>query len=213
VLSSGSSFYVTDPPAVQSEAAEESGSESSSTQTRASVRTQPLSFNEYSSGLMSSGSFNFVVFSDFDNDGEYDVGFGAEDATNIDDTKSGLYAFTGNGGTAWTNASAGLWRGNDWAGIDLVDADEDGYMEYYATDESHGTNNNSGVKVWEYRSGSWTDSPTHVTTPLKSGRPLNVLLINISGDSRLDMVVCNNSDKQRRAEGYCRVRLQRRSEQ
>jgi hypothetical protein len=160
---------------------------------RSDARAQDLVFSEYSSGLYTAGSFNFVVLDDFNNDGDYDIIFSAEDSSPQDPSKTGLYGYTGNGGTSWSNASAGLWRGNAWAGLDMADADGDGYMEYYATDANSGTANNSGIKVFEYRSGSWTDSATHVSTPLKSGRPFNVLLKNISGDSRPDMVVCNNS--------------------
>lgn len=155
---------------------------------------QTLSFQEFSSGLPTSGSYNCVVIEDFNNDSSYDLIFGAEDADGLPGpTVTGLYAYTGNGGINWTNTSAGLWRGNDWAGIDLVDADEDGYMEYYATDENHGQSNSSGVKVWEFRNNIWTDSTTHVSSPLTSARPFGVQLENVSGDSRLDIVIANGT--------------------
>jgi hypothetical protein len=146
-----------------------------------------LGFTENSSGLPSSGDYNFVTYGDFNSDNEFDIAFGGED-WDVQNTV-GLNAYTGNGGSAWTGASGGLWTGNSWGGLALADADEDGYIELYACDEDWGSKNNSGVKVWEYRNGSWTDSSTHVSSPDSSGQPCNIVLANITGDSKLDMVV------------------------
>lgn len=147
-----------------------------------------LGFEEKSTGLPQSGDYNFVAYGDFNKDGEIDVAFGGED-WDVQDTV-GVYAYTGNGGSSWSNASTNLWPGNSWGGLAMADADGDGFIELYATDEDWGTQNNSGVKVWEYVNGSWTDSKKHVSTPATSGRPCNVLLLNVTGDEKLDMVIC-----------------------
>jgi hypothetical protein len=155
---------------------------------------QALTFQEFSTGLPSTGSFNCVEIGDFNNDTHYDLIFSAEDNDAISGpTTYGLWAYTGNGGINWTNTSTGLWRGNSWAGVTLADADSDGYMEFYATDESHGTSNSSGVKAWEYGNNQWTRSSTNVTSPLNAGTPFGVMLLNISGDDKLDMVIANGS--------------------
>ncbi|WP_455393163.1 fibronectin type III domain-containing protein [[Eubacterium] cellulosolvens] len=150
-----------------------------------------LSFTENSTGLPSTGGYNFVGFGDINNDNNIDMTFGAENYGSP--TNQGVFVYTGNGGTSWSSASTGLWPGNSWGGLALADADGDGYIELYAPDEHWGTDNSSGLKVWEYRSGSWTDSTSHVSTPFSSGTPNNVVLTNITGDNRLDMVVCNSS--------------------
>lgn len=146
-----------------------------------------LGFTENSTGLPASGDYNFVAYSDINNDNEIDIAFGGED-WDVQNTV-GIYAYTGNGGDSWSAASTGLWTGNSWGGLAMGDADGDGYIELYATDEDWGTDNNSGVKVWEYRNGAWTDSSVHVSSPDPSGRPCNVILTNVTGDAKLDLVV------------------------
>ncbi len=152
--------------------------------------TRALGFTDNSTGLPSSGEYNFIAFGDFNNDNDIDIAFGGEDYSG---TTTGLYAYTGNGGTSWSSASTGLPSSNSWGGLALVDADGDGYIELYAPDEHWGADTNSGLNVWEYRSGSWTSSSTHVSTPASSGTPDNVLLTNITGDNKLDLVLCNGS--------------------
>jgi hypothetical protein len=122
-----------------------------------------------------------------------DIVFGAEDNTPYANNVKGLYAYAGDGGISWTNTSNGLWFGNSWGGVELADADEDSYMELYATDEPHGTNNNSGLKVWEFRNGNWTDSSVHVSTPSSTDTPRNLIVTNLTGDSKLDIVLVNDS--------------------
>ncbi len=151
---------------------------------------QALGFTEISTGLMSSGNFNFLDIADFNSDGNLDIGVTAEDSSS---TVAGVLAYAGNGGISWTNTSTGLWKGNSWAGMALADVDSDGYMEFYATDDNSGNSNNSGLKVWEFRNGNWTDSPTHVRSPAPIGRPINVFITNVTGDNKLDIVLCNNS--------------------
>jgi hypothetical protein len=128
---------------------------------------------------------------DFNSDTEIDIAFGGED-WDVQNTV-GLYAYSGNGGTNWTSNSTGLWPSNSWGGLQLADADEDGYMELYATDEDWGTRNSSGVKAWEFRNGVWKDSSAYVSTPVTSGQPSNVILTNMTGDYKLDMLVCTYS--------------------
>jgi chitodextrinase len=163
-------------------------SESSGKSSRGS---RSLSFTENSTGLPSSGDYNFIAFGDFNNDNDIDIAFGGEDYGSANTV--GLKAYTGNGGTSWSSASSGLWTTNSWGGLALEDADSDGYVELYATDERWGSRSSSGLKVWEYRSSSWTDSSSHVSTPLSSGLPDNVVVTNITGDSELDIVVSNSS--------------------
>jgi hypothetical protein len=128
---------------------------------------------------------------DFNSDTEIDIAFGGED-WDVQNTV-GLYAYSGNGGTNWTSNSTGLWPSNSWGGLQLADADEDGYMELYATDEDWGTRNSSGVKAWEFRNGVWKDSSAYVSTPVTSGQPSNVILTNMTGNYKLDMLVCTYS--------------------
>ncbi|UCH89524.1 MAG: fibronectin type III domain-containing protein [Thermoplasmata archaeon] len=150
-----------------------------------------LGFTNISTGLPQGGDYNYIAMGDFNNDTEIDIAFGGED-WDVQDTV-GLYAYTGNGGINWTDNSTGLWPGNSWGGLQLVDADEDGSMELYATDEDWGTKNSSGVHPWEFRNNKWTDSAAHVSSPVTSGQPCNVVFTNVTGDSRLDMVVCTYS--------------------
>jgi hypothetical protein len=152
---------------------------------------QTLNFVESSNGLPKTGDYNFVAFGDIDKDSEIDIAFGSGGwpvATNF-----GLFVYTGNGGNSWTSASDGLSNINTWGGLELADADSDGHIELYAPDEPWGSSTNSGLKVWEYRDSSWTDSIRHVSTPLSFGKPNNVVLEDITGDSRLDLVVCRRS--------------------
>jgi hypothetical protein len=158
--------------------------------TRSSSRGTTLDFTDNSTGFPSTGDYNFITFGDFNNDGDIDVASGAEDYPPANTV--GLKAYTGNGGNSWTSASTNLWTGNSWGGVQLVDADEDGAMELYAVDEQWGTDNTSGLQVFEYRSGAWTNAPGHTSTPFPIGVPDNVLLTNITGDSKVDMVLCNN---------------------
>jgi hypothetical protein len=153
--------------------------------------SRSLGFTENSTGLSSSGDYNFIAFGDFNNDNDIDIASGGEDYSFANTL--GLVAYTGNGGASWSSASTGLWTGNSWGGLALEDTDEDGYTELFATDERWGSDNNSGLKAFEYRSGSWTDSTTYVSTPLSSGRPDNVVVTNVTGDSRPDIVVSNSS--------------------
>jgi hypothetical protein len=159
-----------------------------STKTRAD---NELSFTEISEGLPTSGEYNYIAMADFNDDNEIDIAFGGEDWTIY--SSEGLYAYTGNGGTSWTDASDGLTTENSWGGLQLADADGDGYIEFYATDEHWGTSTSSGIKVYEYRSGSWTDSKIHVSTPLQVGQPNNVMVEDITDDSRPDLVVCKRT--------------------
>jgi hypothetical protein len=161
---------------------------SSSSTTRGA---RSIGFTDNSTGLPSSGGYNFVAFGDINNDGKIDIAAGGEDRGSL--TTTGLYAYIGNGGTSWSSASTGLWTGNSWGGVQLADADGDGNIELYSTDERWGTFNSSGLKVFEYRSGAWTDSTTHVSTPLSSGLPDNVKIENITGDNKLDLVVSNST--------------------
>ena len=146
-----------------------------------------LGFTEISTGLPPKGDFSYIALADFNKDSDIDIAFGSEDWDTQD--SQGLFAFTGNGGTSWTNTTDYLWQGNSWGGLQLVDADEDGAMELYATDEDWGSKNNSGVHAWEFRNGKWTDNSAYVSTPESSGQPCNVILTNVTGDSRLDMLV------------------------
>lgn len=159
--------------------------------TRAPENDQSLVFAESSKGLPSTGEYNFITFGDFNQDQEIDIAFGGEDWA-LESTQ-GLYAYTGNGGGSWTSASDGLPTTNSWGGLKLGDADGDGYLELYATDEHWGTSTNSGLKVWEYRADSWSDSNTHVSTPLPFGQPNNVVLDDITGNSKLDLVICKRT--------------------
>jgi hypothetical protein len=152
--------------------------------------SRALSFTEISSGLPAAGEYNFIAFGDINDDNEIDIAFGGED---YQGSTVGLYVYTGDGGTSWTDASSGLPTDNAWGGVQLVDADGDGFIELYASDEKWGADSNSGLKVWEYRSGSWTDSASHISTPYSTGRPDNVLLEDITGDNKLDLVLCTQS--------------------
>lgn len=149
-----------------------------------------LVFIESSKGLPKTGDYNFIALEDFNNDDEIDIAFGSGGWPVP--TTFGLYAYTGNGGSSWASASEGLSTRNTWGGLGLIDADSDGYIELYAPDEPWGSSSNSGLKVWEYRDGSWTDSMLHVSTPVSYGVPNNVVLTDVSGSSRADMVVCKN---------------------
>jgi hypothetical protein len=153
--------------------------------------SRTVSFTEVSTGLPSTGEYNFIAFGDINSDSEIDFAFGGEDYGSANTV--GLKTYIGNGGISWSSASAGLWTSNSWGGLALVDADEDGYTELYATDEHWGTDNSSGLKVWEYRSGAWTDSTAHVNSPFTNGNPDNVVLTNITGDSKIDMVLCTQT--------------------
>ncbi len=153
-------------------------------------RAGALVFIESSKGLPDTGDYNFIALEDINNDGEIDIAFGSGGWPVP--TTFGLYAYTGNGGSTWTSASEGLSNRNTWGGLGLIDADADGYLELYAPDEPWGSTSNSGLKVWEYRDGSWTDSILHVSTPVPYGAPNNVVLTDVTGSSRVDMVVCKN---------------------
>jgi hypothetical protein len=150
-----------------------------------------LGFTEASTGLTSSGDYNYITLGDFNNDGEIDIASGGEDYSGANTV--GLKAYIGNGGTSWSSNNTGLWTGNSWGGLEIVDADSDGYAELYATDEHWGSRNNSGLKVWEYRNCKWTDSSTHVRSPCTSGTPNNVILKNITGDNKIDLVLLNRT--------------------
>jgi len=158
----------------------------------ASRGARTLSFTENSTGLPTSGDYNFVAFGDINNDGNIDIAYGGENYGSANTV--GVYVNTSTSSTTWSPASTGLWTGNAWGGLDMVDADSDGAIEFYATNERWGSGNSSGLKVWEYRSNKWTDSGTHVSSPLSSGRPDNVVVANITGDSKLDIVVSNSSN-------------------
>ncbi|UCH88161.1 MAG: VCBS repeat-containing protein [Thermoplasmata archaeon] len=153
--------------------------------------SRALTFTEASSGLPTTGDYNYIAFGDFNSDTNIDIAFGGEDYSNM--VGQGIYAYAGNGGSSWNDASSGLPSENSWGGLQLADADSDSLMELYGTDEHWGTDNKEGLKVWEYQSGSWTDSATHVSTPLPAGNPDNVIITDITGDSSLDMVLCRNN--------------------
>jgi hypothetical protein len=149
-----------------------------------------LTFLESSKGLPTTGDYNFIALEDINNDNEIDIAFGSGGWPVP--TTSGLYVYTGDGGSSWASSSDGLSTRNTWGGLELEDADSDGYIELYAPDEPWGSSSNSGVKVWEYRDGSWTDSKLHVSSPVQVGVPNNVVLADVTGNSRLDIVVCKN---------------------
>jgi hypothetical protein len=152
---------------------------------------QDLVFVERSKGLPKTGDYNFIAMEDINKDNEIDIAFGAGGWPIP--TTLGLYTYFGDGGETWVSESSGLTTRNTWGGLELVDADFDGDIELYAPDESWGSSSNSGLKVWEYRDSSWTDSQLHVSTPLSYGQPNNVVLRDITGNSRPDLVVCKKS--------------------
>lgn len=166
----------------------------SSTQSSSSAENtrndNSLVFVESSKGLPKTGDYNFIALEDINNDDEIDIAFGSGGWPVP--TTSGLYVYTGNGGSSWVSSSEGLSTRNTWGGLELIDADSDGYIELYAPDEPWGSSSNSGLKVWEYRDGSWTDSKLHVSTPVPVGVPNNVVLTDVTGNSRADMIVCKN---------------------
>jgi hypothetical protein len=149
-----------------------------------------LEFFESSSGLPKTGDYNFIELGDINDDDEIDIAFGSGGWPVP--TSSGLYVYTGDGGNSWVSSSEGLSTRNTWGGLQLIDADSDGFIELYAPDEPWGSSSNSGVKVWEYRDGSWTDSILHVSSPVQVGVPNNVVLTDTTGNSRPDIVVCKN---------------------
>ncbi len=151
---------------------------------------QRLVFIESSYGLPVDGDYNFIEFGDIDKDNNIDIAFGGG-GWPIPSTL-GMYVYTGDGGSSWTSKSEGLSTKNTWGGIELIDADSDGAIELYASDEPWGSTSNSGVKVWEFRDDKWTDSMLHVSTPVQYGAPNNVLLTDVTGSTRADMVVCKN---------------------
>jgi hypothetical protein len=150
-----------------------------------------LVFIESSKGLPKTGDYNFIALEDINNDNEIDIAFGSGGWPVP--TTFGLYVYTGDGGSSWASSSEGLPTRNTWGGLELIDADSDGHIELYAPDEPWGSSSNSGLNVWEYRDESWTDSILHVSTPLPYGVPNNVVLTDITGNSRADMVICKNT--------------------
>ncbi len=166
-------------------------------ETRGSNRAVPLNrqglgFTEISTGLPTSGYYSYIVYGDFNKDNKIDIVFTGDNYNAAGNNAKGVYAYTGNGGTSWTDASTGLATYDSWAGCMVGDADADGYIEAYAANGAWGTSSNKGLKVWEYRNRNWNDSATHVTTPRPTGAPYNGFLANITGNSRLDLVLCNN---------------------
>jgi len=150
-----------------------------------------FSFTESSTNLPTSGNYNSVTFGDIDNDNNIDIAFGAGQWGGSV-TNTGLFAYKGNGAGSWTDTSTGLWTGNTWGGLAMVDLDSDGYTELYATDEHWGPDNSS-LKAWEYRNSKWTDSSSYVSSPLSLGRPDNIVVTDVTGNNKLDIIVSNRT--------------------
>jgi flagellar basal body-associated protein FliL len=158
----------------------------------ASEEIEPLNtinFVEISTGLPA-GTYNFVTFGDFNGDPFVDMAFGAEDYSG---GIQGLYAYTGDGGTSWSDASTGLpgLGSSTFGGLAFGDADDDGIIELYAGYEHWGTGPDLGVGAWEYTGGAWTTAG--ITSPYTSGGVDNLVLTNVTGNSGLDLVIATDN--------------------
>jgi hypothetical protein len=144
-----------------------------------------LDFLDASTGLPSTGDYNYVAFGNFNGDSYVDIAIGGEDYGSA--TTLGLYAYTGNGGTSWT-ATTGLPTTDTFGGLAFGDADGDGNTEIFAAYEGKwGTGAALGVGAWEYSGGTW--SAAGITSPYTSGDVDNIHLEDINGSSGLDLIV------------------------
>jgi hypothetical protein len=149
-----------------------------------------ITFADISTGLPA-GTYNFVAFGNFNGDAFVDMAFGAEDYSG---GMQGLYAYTGDGGTSWSDASTGLpgLGSHTFGGLAFGDADKDGNTELYAGYEHWGSGSNLGVGAWEYVGGSWSSAPGDITSPYTSGGVDNLVLTNVTGNDGLDLVIATD---------------------
>jgi len=162
-------------------------------------QTLGINFIEISTGLPT-GDYNFIAFGNFNGDSFIDMAFGGEDYGGTANTR-GLYAYTGDGGTSWIDSSTGLPGAGTsvFGGLAFGDADNDGNIELFAAYEKWGGGPKNGVGAWEWSLGSW--SSLGITSPYPAGSADNIVLMNVTGNSGLDLAVATGNSGLRYYEG------------
>jgi hypothetical protein len=95
----------------------------------------------------------------------------------------GLFYFSSNGDGSWVQTN--LTTSNSWAGIEISDTDGDGNLEVFA---AHTESSSSvGVGIWEWSGSGFTQSG--VTSPYTSDGINYINILNLTGDSSLDIVL------------------------
>jgi hypothetical protein len=138
-----------------------------------------------SSGLPSSGYYDCIAVGNINGDSYVDMVSGGDDSDGGSST-TGLYFYAGNGAGSWTETT--IISTSRWAGVEIADCDNDGNLEVYAANQA---GSGSGVGVWEYSGSSFGTSG--ITSPLTSGGVNYVNILNITGNSGLDLVAATHS--------------------
>ncbi|MDP6155724.1 MAG: FG-GAP-like repeat-containing protein [Candidatus Thermoplasmatota archaeon] len=128
---------------------------------------------------VTTGSYDSAYCADIDADGNMDI---------VGGSISGLHAWLGqHSGTtlSWVETDDGLPSSNEYTGVTLGDIDGDGNLDIVV-----GSYDGRGISVYLYGgigSIKWTDG--HTGTNLKhSGNTFDNRLIDLNGDSKLDLV-------------------------
>jgi hypothetical protein len=107
------------------------------------------------------------------------------DSSDGGSSTTGLYYFSGNGAGTWTQTT--ITPNNNWAGVEIVDTDGDGLDEVWA---AHTASSSSiGVSFWEWSGSAFTQTGTGITSPFTTDGVNYINILDITGDSSLDMVV------------------------
>jgi hypothetical protein len=141
------------------------------------------SFNSgVSIGLPTTGYYDCIAVDNINGDSYMDFVCGGDDFDGGSSTQ-GLYYFSSNGDGSWSQTN--ITTSNSWAGVEIADTDSDGNLEVFA---AHTESSSSiGVGVWEWTGSGFTQSG--VTSPYTTDGVNYINVLNVTGDSNLDMFV------------------------